>query len=87
MTKEVKIIEDDGIKIVYQEVSTSDIDRQEVESIELALAQLEKEVVDKNGKIEALKEKLKFANEIIALADATKQQSTEQIEVVDTDEN
>lgn len=87
MTKEVRIVEDDGIKIVYQEVSTSDIDRQEVESIELALAQLEQEVVEKNDKIEALKEKLKFANEIIALADAAKQQSTEQIEVVDTDEN
>lgn len=77
MSSELKIVEDDGNKIVYQEISTNIVDRLEVAAIEQAIAELEKELVEKNEKLEALKEKIKFANEVIAVADA-KQNEQEQ---------
>ena len=72
--KEIKIVADDGIVIGYQLIETDKVDRQEVANIKSAIEMLEQEVIEKNAKIEELKEKLAFAEKVIALADEKKAQ-------------
>lgn len=75
--KEIKIVADDGIVIDYQLIEADKINRQEVADIKSAIELLEQEVTEKNAKIEELKEKLAFAEKVIALADEKKAQEVE----------
>lgn len=70
--KEINIIDDDDIIITYQLVETDKVNRQEIADIKSAIEMLEKEVAEKNAKIEELKEKVAFAEQIIAMADEKK---------------
>ena len=70
--KEIKIVNDDDTIITYQMIETDEINRQEIADIKLAIEALEKEVAEKNAKIEELKNKVAFAEKIIALADEKK---------------
>lgn len=70
--KEIKIVNDDDIIITYQMIETDEINRQEIADIKLAIEALEKEVAEKNAKIEELKNKVAFAEKIIAMADEKK---------------
>ena len=82
--KEIKIVADDGVVIDYQLIEADKINRQEVADIKSAIELLEQEITEKNAKIEELKEKLAFAEKVIALADEKKAQEvqeTEQVEV------
>lgn len=75
--KEIKIVADDGVVIDYQLIEADKINRQEVADIKSAIELLEQEVTEKNAKIEELKEKLAFAEKVIALADEKKAQEIE----------
>ena len=70
--KEIKIVNDDDTIITYQMIETDEINRQEIADIKLAIEALEKEVAEKNAKIEELKNKVAFAEKIIAMADEKK---------------
>lgn len=70
--KEIKIVNDDDIIITYQMIETDEINRQEIADIKVAIETLEKEVAEKNAKIEELKNKVAFAEKIIAMADEKK---------------
>ena len=70
--KEIKIVNDDDIIITYQMIETDEINRQEIADIKIAIEALEKEVAEKNAKIEELKNKVAFAEKIIAMADEKK---------------
>ena len=83
--KEIKIVADDGIVIGYQLIETDKVDRQEVANIKSAIEMLEQEVIEKNAKIEELKEKLAFAEKVIALADEKKAQEMAQVDIVETE--
>lgn len=83
--KEIKIVADDGIVIGYQLIETDKVDRQEVANIKSAIEILEQEVIEKNAKIEELKEKLAFAEKVIALADEKKAQEMAQVDIVETE--
>lgn len=75
--KEIKIVADDGVVIDYQLIEADKVNRQEVADIKSAIELLEQEVTEKNAKIEELKEKLAFAEKVIALADEKKAQEIE----------
>ena len=75
--KEIKIVNDDDIIITYQMIETDEINRQEIADIKLAIEALEKEVAEKNAKIEELKNKVAFAEKIIAMADEKKASENE----------
>ena len=70
--KEINIVDDDDIVITYQMIETDKVNRQEIADIKSAIEMLEKEVAEKNAKIEELKEKVAFAEQIIAMADEKK---------------
>lgn len=70
--KEINIVDDDDIIITYQMIETDKVNRQEIADIKSAIEMLEKEVAEKNAKIEELKEKVAFAEQIIAMADEKK---------------
>lgn len=70
--KEINIVDDNNIVITYQMIETDTVNRQEIEEIKSAITMLESEVAEKNAKIEELKEKVAFAEKIIALADEKK---------------
>ena len=84
--KEIKIVADDGVVIDYQLIEADKVNRQEVADIKASIELLEQEITERNAKIETLKEKekLAFAEKVIALADEKKAQEvqeTEQVEV------
>ena len=70
--KEINIVDDDDIVITYQMIETDKVNRQEISDIKSAIEMLEKEVAERNAKIEELKEKVAFAEQIIAMADEKK---------------
>lgn len=78
--KEIKIVADDGTIIDYQVIESDKVNRQEVADIKSAIELLEQEVAEKNAKIEELKEKLAFAEKVIALADEQKAKEAEVVE-------
>lgn len=78
--KEIKIVADDGVIIDYQVIESDKVNRQEVADIKSAIELLEQEVAEKNAKIEELKEKLAFAEKVIALADEQKAKEAEVVE-------
>lgn len=78
--KEIKIVADDGTIINYQVIESDKVNRQEVADIKSAIELLEQEVAEKNAKIEELKEKLAFAEKVIALADEQKAKEAEVVE-------
>lgn len=70
--KEIRIVEDDSVIIKYQTIENDTVNRDEIASIEEAIELLEKEVAEKNARIDELKAKVEFAKKIIALADEKK---------------
>lgn len=86
--KEIKIVADDGVVINYQLIEADKVNRQEVADIKSAIELLEQEVTEKNAKIEELKEKLAFAEKVIALADEKKAQESEpEVAEIEVNEN
>ena len=78
--KEIKIVADDGVVIDYQVIESDKVNRQEVADIKASIEILEQEITERNAKIEELKEKLAFAEKVIALADEQKAKEAEVLE-------
>lgn len=70
--KRVEIVEDINNVVTFDTIVRDTISREDVKVAEERIAVLEGEVADRNAEIEALKEKIAYAKEIIALADAKK---------------
>lgn len=72
MEKRVEIIEDINDIVTFDTIIRDSVSRDDVRVAEERIAVLEVEVADRIAEIEALKEKIAHAKEIIALADAKK---------------
>lgn len=74
--KKIVIIEDvDGV-ITFDKVETErdTINRADVESAEKRIAEIEAHIIEENKELEALREQIAYAKEIIALADKKKEE-------------
>lgn len=83
--KKIVIIEDvDGV-ITFDKVETErdTINRADVESAEKRIAEIEAHIIEENKELEALREQIAYAKEIIALADKKKE---EELPKEDTEE-
>lgn len=92
--KKIVIIEDvDGV-ITFDKVETErdTINRADVESAEKRIAEIEAHIIEENKELEALREQIAYAKEIIALADKKKEEempkedTVEEPVVADTEE-
>lgn len=78
----VEIIEDVNDVVTFETITTDTVSREDVRVAEERISILESEVAERVAEIEALKEKIAHAKEIIAIADAKKLAEAEQAEEV-----
>ena len=78
--KRVEIVSDVDNVVTFDTIVRDSINRADVAVAEERIAVLEREIAERNAEIDALKEKIAYAKEIIAIADAKKleEQVTEQ---------
>lgn len=77
--KRVEIVSDVDNIVTFDTIVRDTINRSDVAIAEERIAVLEKEIAERNAEIDVLKEKIAYAKEIIAIADAKKEQEvTEQ---------
>ncbi len=74
----IEILEDDNVKITFEKIVTDTVDRSEVEAVEKRIAELEAQDIEIRNEIEALRNKVAYAKEIIAKADAEKAKKLEE---------
>ena len=82
MDKRIEIIDDVEDVVTFDTIVRDTVNRNDVAQAEERIAVLEQEIADRNAEMEALKEKIAYAKEIIAIADAKKaeaEQATEEV--------
>ena len=78
----IEILEDDNVKIVFEKIVTDVVNRAEVEVVEKRIAELEAQDAAIINELTALREKIAYAKEIIAKADAEKAKKLEEENIV-----
>ena len=70
--KRIEILEDVGNKIVFEEIKTDTIDREEVALVDARIAELEAQKLAIEAELAELRAKIDYAKKVIAIADAKK---------------
>lgn len=70
--KRIEIVSDVDGKIVYEEILTDEISRAEVASVEARIAELEAQKLAIEDQLTELRAKIKYAKNVISIADAKK---------------
>ena len=68
--KRVEIVSDIDDVVTFDTIVRDTINRSDVAIAEERISVLEREIAERNAEIDALKEKIAYAKEIIAIADA-----------------
>lgn len=70
--KRIEILEDVDNKIVFEEIKTDTIDREEVARVDARIAELEAQKLAIEAELAELRAKIDYAKKVIAIADAKK---------------
>lgn len=70
--KRIEILEDVDNKIVFEEIKTDTIDREEVALVDARIAELEAQKLAIEAELAELRAKIDYAKKVIAIADAKK---------------
>lgn len=70
--KRIEILEDVDNKIVFEEIKTDTIDREEVAKVDARIAELEAQKIAIEAELAELRAKIDYAKKVIAIADAKK---------------
>lgn len=70
--KRIEILEDVDNVIVFEEIKTDTINRQEVADVEARIAELEEQRLAIEAELAELRAKIDYAKKVIAIADAKK---------------
>lgn len=70
--KRVEIVSDIDDIVTFDTIVRDTVNRSDVAIAEERISVLEREIAERNAEIDALKEKIAYAKEIIAIADAKK---------------
>lgn len=70
--KRIEILEDVDNKIVFEEIKTDTIDREEVALVDARIAELEAQKIAIEAELAELRAKIDYAKKVIAIADAKK---------------
>lgn len=68
--KRIEIIEDVDNRIVFEEIKTDTIDREEVARVDARIAELEAQKLAIEAELAELRAKVDYAKQVIAIADA-----------------
>lgn len=80
MDKKIEIISDVENVVTFDTIVRDTVSRDDVRVAEERIAVLEQEIVERNAEIEALKSKISYAKEIIAIADAKRLVEEQELE-------
>ena len=70
--KRIEILEDVDNRIVFEEIKTDTIDREEVAMVDARIAELEAQKLAIEAELAELRAKIDYAKKVIAIADAKK---------------
>jgi hypothetical protein len=70
--KRIEILEDVDNKIVFEEIKTDTIDREEVALVDARIAELEEQKLAIEAELAELRARIDYAKKVIAIADAKK---------------
>lgn len=76
--KRIEIVADENNVVTFDTIVRDTVNREDVVVAEERIAVLEQEIAERTAEIEALRAKIAYAKEIIAIADAKKQAEAEQ---------
>lgn len=76
--KRIEIVADENNVVTFDTIVRDTVNRDDVVIAEERIAVLEQEIAERTAEIEALRAKIAYAKEIIAIADAKKQAEAEQ---------
>lgn len=75
--KRIEIVADENNVVTFDTIVRDTVNREDVVFAEEEIARLEQEICERNERIEALRAKIAYAKEILAIADAKKQAEAE----------
>lgn len=86
MEKRIEILEDVDNKIVFEEIKTDTIDREEVARVDARIEELEAQKLAIEAELAELRAKIDYAKKVIAIADAKKLAEESVVEEAVTEE-